>query len=155
MEIDQADMDDQILILQHNSTLQVKLEGGLKPTQGTENAAGLDLYASENATIAPHSRLPVGTGIKIKLPAGTYGRIAPRSGLSLKGINIGAGVIDRDYTGEIRVVLVNTSDFTFNVSIKDRIAQLIIERIAQVDVEIVDEIEETQRGDKGFGSTGK
>ena len=125
------------------------------PLRATVDSAGMDLFMTEDLVLKPHDRKLAPTGLRMCTPPHTYGRIAPRSGLSLKGIDIGAGVIDRDYTGKIRVVLVNTSDFTFNVSIKDRIAQLIIERIAQVDVEIVDEIEETQRGDKGFGSTGK
>ena len=80
--------------------------------------------------------------------------MAPRSGLSLKGIDIAARVIDRDYTGEIRVLLVNNSDFDCVGKIGDRIAQLMIERIAAVDIEQVESIGQTARGDKGFGSTG-
>ena len=94
------------------------------------------------------------TGIKIKLPVGTYGRIAPRSGLATKGIDVAAGVIDWDYTGEIRVLLVNNSDIAFEVNIGDRIAQLIIERIATVKFETVKSLTDTERGEKGFGSTG-
>lgn len=89
------EMDEQIAILQRDSTLQVELDNGSKlPTRGSEDAAGLDLYASQSLTVKPKSRVLVPTGIKIQLPTGTYGRIAPRSGLSVKGIDIGAGVID-------------------------------------------------------------
>lgn len=116
--------------------------------------AGLDLYACKDFNIPPRTRLLVPTGIKVKLPIGTYGRVAPRSGLSLKGIDVAAGVIDRDYTGEIRVLLVNNSDFNCIGKKGDRIAQLVIERIATVDIEQVDSIGQTARGDKGFGSTG-
>ena len=94
------------------------------------------------------------TGIKVKLPTSTYGRIAPRSGLSLKGIDVAAEVIDRDYRGEVRVVLVNNSHIPLKVNIGDRIAQLIVERIATVEVETVDSLESTQRGEGAFGSTG-
>ena len=141
-------------LLQRDSTLQVELLKGQLPTRGSDQAAGLDLYACEDFTLRPHTRLLVSTGIKVKLPTGTYGRIAPRSGLSLKGIDVAAGVIDRDYTGEIRALLVNNSDFDCVGKIGDRIAQLLIERIAAVDIEQVESISQTARGDKGFGSTG-
>ena len=74
--------------------------------------------------------------------------------MSVKGIDVGAGVIDRDYTGEIRVLLVNTSEFDFVVSTGDRIAQLIIEKIVYADIEQVEALNATARGTGGFGSTG-
>ena len=98
--------------------------------------------------------IAVPTGIKIKLPAGTYGRIAPRSGLSLKGIDVAAGVVDRDFRGEVKVVLVNNRSTSFTIAQGDRIAQLVLERIATADVEIVETVDETSRGTQGFGSTG-
>ena len=122
--------------------------------QGTTEAAGYDIRANEKLVIPEHSRKLVSTGIKVKLPVGTYGRIAPRSGLAVKSIDVAAGVIDRDYTGEIRVLLVNNSDFAFKVNIGDRIAQLVIERIATVKFELVKSLTGTERGEKGFGSTG-
>ena len=93
------------------------------------------------------------TGWKFKLPPGTYGRIAPRSGLSLKGIDVGAGVIDRDYRGEIKVLLINNSAQPFAVNKGDRIAQLICEKIVYPYIK-EDILDYTTRGDKGFGSTG-
>lgn len=151
---DGMEIDEQIQILQRDSTLLVELVGGKIPTRGSEESAGLDLTANETTTIPANQRKLISTGVKIKLPIGTYGRIAPRSGLATKGISVDAGVIDRDYTGEIRVLLVNKSDINFVVNTGDRIAQLIVERIAQVDIEIVDQLEDTTRGTKGFGSTG-
>ena len=136
--------------------LQIELmPGATTPTRGSAAAAGYDLYANATLTIPAKQRSTVPTGIKLKLPTGTYGRIAPRSGLSLKRLDIAAGVIDRDYTGEIQVLLVNNSDFDFVVTTGDRIAQLVLERIAEVDLEIVDTIGTSARGEKGFGSTGK
>lgn len=147
--------EETILQLQRrDSTLQIELVGGKTPTRGSEQAAGLDLYAAQSVEIPAHSRVAVSAGIKIKTPHNTYGRIAPRSSLALKGISVDAGVIDRDYRGEIQVLLVNTCDFTFKVTSGDRIAQLIIERIATVDVEIVNSLDATTRGSGGFGSTG-
>ena len=142
------------LLNEECETLQVEVIDGQLPTRGSDEAAGLDLYASQDYKVESHTRKLIPTGIKVKLPIGTYGRIAPRSGLSVKGFDIGAGVIDRDYTGEIRVLLVNNSDFDCIGQKGERIAQLVIEKIATVDIIQVDNIEATARGEKGFGSTG-
>jgi deoxyuridine 5'-triphosphate nucleotidohydrolase len=95
------------------------------------------------------------TDIAIAVPLGTYGRVAPRSGLALKhGIDVGAGVIDEDYRGNVGVILFNHSDVDFIVAAGDRVAQLILEKIETPDVEVVDDLSETVRGGGGFGSTG-
>ena len=141
-------------LLKRDSTLQVELIGGTLPKRSSEEAAGLDLYASKDQTIKPGTRALVDTGIQIKLPSGTYGRIAPRSGMSVKGIDVSAGVIDRDYRGEVKVLLHNHGSTALEVKPGDRIAQLIVERIAMVDIEEVENLDATERGDKGFGSTG-
>lgn len=97
----------------------------------------------------------MGTGVAVVLPVGTYGRVAPRSGLAVKhGINVGAGVVDPDYTGEVKVLLFNHGVDAFEVKRGDRIAQLILERCETPDVEEVGVIAETARGAGGFGSTG-
>ena len=132
----------------------VELVGGQVPTRGSDEAAGLDLYASDTKTIPSRTQALVPTGIRIKLPINTYGRVAPRSGLSLKGIDVAAGVIDRDYRGPVGVILVNNGTSDFIVNSGDRIAQLIVERIADVDIQKVDSVDTTTRGTGGFGSTG-
>jgi dUTP pyrophosphatase len=89
------------------------------------------------------------------LPNGVYGRVAPRSGLAVKhGIQVGAGVVDPDYTGEVKVVLFNHGDKDFEVKKGDRVAQLILERCETPEVEEVGTVEDTERGAGGFGSTG-
>ena len=94
------------------------------------------------------------TDIRIKLPTGTYGRIAPRSGLAIKfQIDIGAGVIDEDYRGNVGVILINHSDDDFPVKKGDRIAQLICEKIIYPEIKVVEQVDSTKRGNKGFGST--
>lgn len=95
------------------------------------------------------------TDIQIEVPFGTYGRVAPRSGLAWKNfIDVGAGVIDQDYRGNVGVILFNHSDVDFDVKKGDRIAQLICERIIYPKVVQADSLTETQRGEGGFGSTG-
>lgn len=129
------------------------------PTRGSKYAAGVDLYSSEECIIPAHTRRVVGTGISVELDAkhvGYYLRVAPRSGLSVKHcIDIGAGVIDYDYRGEIKVCMINNGDTDYSVNIGDRIAQMILEQITLIDViESVKPLTETERGDNGFGSTG-
>jgi dUTP pyrophosphatase len=126
------------------------------PKMGSAGSAGYDLYSVVNMEIPPMSRAVVKTGIHITVPIGTYGRIAPRSGLAVKDwIDVGAGVIDRDYTGEIMVVLHNHKKELFNVRVGDRIAQLVLERITNPQVVQMCELGGSKRGDGGFGSTGK
>ena len=98
----------------------------------------------------------VGTGIALSLPVGVYGRVASRSGLSLKhGLEVGGGVIDRDYTGEVKVIVYNHGDCDYTVRVGDRVAQLVLERCAHFVVTEVDELcVASERADSGFGSTG-
>ena len=142
---------------QQSPTLQVvKLsETAVLPVRGSEWAAGYDLSASQPTTIAAGGRGIVKTDLKISCPAGTYGRIAPRSGLTVKkGIHVGAGVIDADYRGPVGVVLFNLGEEDLEVKQGDRIAQLILEKIVMAPVEEVKELSQTVRGAGGFGSTG-
>lgn len=95
------------------------------------------------------------TGLAFAIPVGNYGRIAPRSGLAAKhSIDVGAGVIDADYRGEVRVLLFNHSDIDFAINEGDRIAQMIIEKYTLTDLVEVQELDDTVRGAGGFGSTG-
>ncbi|KAI0316119.1 dUTP diphosphatase [Amylostereum chailletii] len=125
------------------------------PTRGSALAAGYDLYSSEDKVIPARGKALVDTQISIAVPAGTYGRVAPRSGLASKFmIDTGAGVIDADYRGVVFVLLFNLSEDDFVVKEGDRIAQLIIEKIETPDVMEVEDLDATLRGAGGFGSTG-
>jgi len=127
------------------------------PVRSTPGAAGYDLHSSDGHVILPGHRAVVNTGIKIQLPAGVYGRIAPRSGLAVKhGIQVGAGVIDSDYRGEVKIVLFNHDKHSaFIIKPGFRVAQLILERCECPDVvEVADFDNDTDRGTDGFGSTG-
>ncbi|ANB12895.1 bifunctional dITP/dUTP diphosphatase [Sugiyamaella lignohabitans] len=139
-------------------TLKVQLlsENAKAPTRGSALAAGYDLYSSEAAVIKAQGRGLVKTDIAIAVPVGTYGRVAPRSGLAVKhGLSTGAGVIDADYRGEVRVLLFNHSNEDYTVAAGDRIAQLVLEKIVNTEVEVLTTLDETERGAGGFGSTGK
>ena len=126
------------------------------PTRGSDRSVGYDLYSSEDAMVPCQAgRALIGTGITVVLPEGVYGRVAPRSGLAVKHcINVGAGVIDPDYTGEIKVVLFNHGEKDFEIKKGDRIAQLVLERCETPPVEEISIVEDTERGSGGFGSTG-
>jgi dUTP pyrophosphatase len=131
-------------------------DDALMPTRGSDGAVGYDLYSNTSCVIPASERGLVSTGIAIILPSGVYGRVAPRSGLAVKhGIQVGAGVIDPDYTGEVKVVLFNHGDKDFEVKKGDRIAQLILEKCEVPPIgEIINLVKETERGSSGFGSTG-
>lgn len=125
------------------------------PARATEGSAGYDLCASEDATIPPGMRKVVRTDLSISVPSRHYGRVAPRSGLAYKhGIDIGAGVIDSDYTGPLGIVMINNGVKDFEIKVGDRVAQLLLERVSVPPVEEVEALAETVRGAKGFGSTG-
>jgi len=125
------------------------------PRQGSEFAAGLDLSSAKNLTIKAGERGLVPTDLSIACPPGTYGRIAPRSGLAMKkGIDVGAGVIDADYRGPVGVILFNWGKDDFEIKVGDRIAQLILEVIVLPDVVECEDLNATIRGQGGFGSTG-
>ncbi|KAA8912817.1 hypothetical protein TRICI_003360 [Trichomonascus ciferrii] len=140
------------------SSLRVALLNGAAkaPTRGSALAAGYDVYACEDVELKARSRGLVPTGISIAVPEGTYGRIAPRSGLAVKhGIDTGAGVIDADYRGEVKVLLFNNSEEDYKIAAGDRIAQLVLEQIVTPEVQVLDSLDDTERGAGGFGSTGK
>lgn len=108
-----------------------------------------------DCVIPARGKMVVKTDIQIELPEGCYGRIAPRSGLAAKNfIDVGAGVVDEDYRGNLGVVLFNHSDVEFAIAKGDRIAQLICEKIFYPQLEEVKTLSETERGAGGFGSTG-
>ena len=134
----------------------VKVAGaGTLPRYTSEGAAGADLHASEPLVLSPGDRSAVPTGIHLELPPGHVGLVWPRSGLALRhGIDTLAGVIDSDYRGEVRVVLVNHGREPFRIEPGDRIAQLLVQRVERVDFVADAGLTGTTRGSGGFGSTG-
>lgn len=137
--------------------LKVKLlsAAACLPVRAKPGDAGLDLFSAETCTVPARGRRLVHTDIAVSIPVGCYGRVAPRSGLSIKkSIDIGGGVIDSEYRGEVGVIIINGADSDFEIVKGDRIAQLILERYLAADVVLVEQLDETDRGDGGFGSTG-
>ena len=136
------------------------------PTRAYETDAGLDLYCLEDVTIYPTYQLDdrgnlednfpriVKTGIAIQLTDGHYGHICEKSGLASRGIKVGGGIIDSSYTGEVKVIMYNLTASTFKFEKGQKVAQLIIQSCIQPEIEIVDNLEETDRSDSGFGSSG-
>lgn len=129
------------------------------PQYATSQSAGMDLRADigEPVTLRPLERRLIGTGLHIALPAGYEAQVRPRSGLALKqGVTVlnTPGTIDADYRGEIGVVLVNLSDKDFVVNPGERIAQMVIARYEQAELEQVELLDETERGEGGYGHTG-
>ena len=131
------------------------------PIKGTPQSAAYDLYAAETKTVPAHTRALITTGLKLaECPDDVYLRIAPRSGLAVKGFDIGAGVVDSDYRGPVKILFINnTTDQPLTVEVGDRIAQMIPERI-RTDLTCVIAGEENtttalraERGEGGFGST--
>ena len=129
------------------------------PKYQTSQSAGMDLRANIDAPvlIKPLDRKLIPTGLHIALPEGYEAQIRPRSGLAIKkGITVinTPGTIDSDYTGDIGVILVNISNEDFVVQPGDRIAQMVINKFEQAKFEVVEELDETERGEGGFGHTG-
>ncbi|XP_057692251.1 deoxyuridine 5'-triphosphate nucleotidohydrolase, mitochondrial isoform X1 [Corythoichthys intestinalis] len=131
-------------------------EHATRPTRGSAKAAGYDLYSAYDYSIGPMDKAIVKTDIQIAVPHGCYGRVAPRSGLAAKHfIDVGAGVVDEDYRGNVGVVLFNFGKETFEVKKGDRVAQLVCERIVYPDLVEQETLDDTERGTGGFGSTGR
>jgi dUTP pyrophosphatase len=137
--------------LEHNKFL---------PEYKTEGAAGMDLCAAitEPVTLKPLERTLIPTGIKIELEHGYEAQIRPRSGLSIKhGITLinCVGTVDEDYRGEVCVGLVNLSNDEYTIQPDERVAQMVIAKVEQAEIKVAVELSSTQRGEGGFGSTGK
>lgn len=137
----------------------VRLDGDLPlPHYAHHGDAGLDLYAVESAVIAPGDRALVRTGVAVAIPEGFAGFVMPRSGRALReGLSVvnAPGLIDSHYRGEIAVILLNTdSRSSIEVTRGDKIAQLVVQRVERVNLIEVDQLDETQRGEGGFGSSG-
>ncbi len=125
------------------------------PSKGTEEAAGFDLSCAYAFSIEPGKRIMVKTGFAWAIPKPFMGMIKPRSGLAVKkGIDVLAGVIDSDFRGELRVILQNHSDEVVHFEADDRIAQMVMIRVPPFALNLVEELDDTERGEGGFGSTG-
>jgi dUTP pyrophosphatase len=129
---------------------------GTPPEYGSEAAAGADLRALGAHDLLPGARAAIPTGIHLQIPPGHVGLVWPRSGLAVRhGIDTLAGVIDSDYRGEVRVVLVNHGEEAFHIEPGDRIAQLLVQRVERVVFARAEALDQTRRGEGGFGSTGR
>lgn len=133
-------------------------ENAVLPTRAHDGDAGVDLYLSEDVTIFLNDTVLLPTGIAIAIPYGFEGQIRPRSGVSLKTslrICNSPGTIDCSFRGEVKIIMQNTGDTVVTLSKGDRIAQLVIARVELPDFEFVNDLDDTDRGQKGFGSSGK
>ncbi len=131
-------------------------ENAITPTKGSALAAGYDLYSAYDCVIPAKGCSVCMTDLQVAIPQGCYGHVAPRSGLAIKfQIDVGAGVIDADYRGNVGIVLFNLANTDFRVKHGDRIAQLICECILMPKLEECKMLGETTRGIEGFGSTGR
>lgn len=132
-------------------------EGLTLPAYATAGAAGMDVLSAEDVILKPGERWPVATGLAVAIPHGYEIQVRPRSGLALKhGISVpnSPGTIDSDYRGELKVILINHGQTSFEVRRGDRIAQLVLTPVVRASWLKVDELDETARGEGGFGSTG-
>ncbi len=132
-------------------------EGLSLPVYATSGAAGMDVVSAEDTVIAPGARYPVATGLALAIPQGFEIQVRPRSGLALKhGITVPntPGTIDSDYRGELKVILINHGTQDFSIVRGDRVAQLVLAPVVQAAWDEVEELDATERGTGGFGSTG-
>ena len=140
--------------MDHVELLFVKMStNAVTPTRATEGSVGLDFYSPANYIIPPYSQLLIPTQIKLRIPLGHYGRLASKSGLAiLHHLHVGAGVINPNYMGEIKVLLINTAPHVHSIIGGDPIAQLILERVSLPILKRVKELPPTTRGEQGCGS---
>ena len=132
-------------------------EGLTLPAYATEGAAGMDVLSAEDVVLQPGERWPVATGLAVAIPHGYEIQVRPRSGLALKygiGVPNAPGTIDSDYRGELKVILINHGVSSFEIRRGDRIAQLVLAPVVRASWLKVEELDETARGEGGFGSTG-
>lgn len=136
--------------------MKIKLDpGAFAPHRAHATDAGMDLRSPYYCVIKAHDSRTINTGVHVELPAGTVGMLKSKSGLNVRHGIVSEGVIDQGYTGAIQVKLYNHSDEDYMVDAGDKISQLVVMECRFPDIEIVEELEDTDRGDAGFGSTGK
>lgn len=144
--------------IKNYDVIRFKSLGGKIPTKAHNTDAGYDLYSNENVVVRPGETVKVKTGICVGFPQGYWGKVFDRSSVGSRGLLVNAGVIDQSYRGEIVVCLTNLSngsdDDTFIIHKGYKIAQMVLMQNIHFDIVEVDELEETERGEKGFGSSG-
>lgn len=142
--------------MNHHVPVKLIHPDAIVPTRSTPNAAGLDLYATVPVCVIPRLVAKIHTGVKLALPAGNVGMIWDRSGLGSRGLRVLAGVIDSDYRGEIIVCVTTLTDQVITIEAKDRVAQMLVVPITPcfLSAEFPWPQSNTERGDRGFGSTG-
>lgn len=145
-----AEVPVMIKVLPHGEGLDL-------PAYATDGAAGMDVVSAEDVTIEPGARHAVATGLSVAIPAGFEIQVRPRSGLALKhGISVpnAPGTVDSDYRGEVKVILINLGSAPFEIVRGDRVAQLVLAPVTRASWLQVEELDDTARGEGGFGSTG-
>ena len=136
--------------------MRIKLDkGAIMPTRAHELDAGLDLYSRDDGWIAAHTTVMVDTGVHIELPDCAVGEVLGRSGMSRRGIWVAHGTIDAGYRGSICVIIANLTDEDYHIRVGDRIAQLVIVQCMRPPLEVVGSLNDSDRADGGFGSTGR
>ena len=137
-------------------SLKVKLldDEATLPQKGSPGAAGWDISTAVKCQLAPGERKLISTGLAFEIPRGLYGRLAARSSLASRGLDVAGGVIDADYRGEVKVILVNHGEQTASFEVGDRIAQIIFEKVSEAPMREVKELSRTIRGGGAFGSSG-
>lgn len=136
--------------------MKIKLDNGAyMPTRAHSTDAGLDIYSREDQIVPAKESAIFDTGVHIELPVGTVGMLKSKSGLNVKHGIVSEGVIDVGYTGSIVVKLYNHSGFDYKVNAGDKISQLVILPVLYPSLDLVDTLEDTERGDNGFGSSGR
>jgi len=125
-----------------------------EPSRAHDTDAGYDLYSTEEVIIPAGDRAMVSTGISLSIPIGHVGLIWDRSSMGVKGVKVMGGVIDSGYNGEVKVILSNLSKKDLRIDHGQKIAQLLLQEVKSPTLKLVEEVEETTRGNKGFGSSG-
>ena len=136
--------------------MRIKLDpGAFMPVRAHPTDAGLDIRSPFGTVIAPNRSIAIETGVHVQLPPNTCGKIQAKSGLMMHSDILTTGLIDEGYTGQIIVKLFNLGPDAYHINAGDKIAQLVVQPCIYCDVEPVDELEKTERGNNGFGSTGR
>lgn len=130
-------------------------KGAIMPERAHRQDAGLDLFSPEDVMVKPRASALIDTGVHVEIPPFCVGFLRSKSGLMVNHQLTSDGTIDEGYTGSIRVMLINHSDWYYRISRGDKITQLVIVPVIRPEIEVVDKLDETDRGDSGFGSTGR